>query len=82
MPSGKTVLNKVFTLAEGFVVAQKADWGHEEWEKLLDKAAKAGVDVSDEEVKRNLGNILEGGKHLYCCAELDKGARRKSTDPA
>ncbi|MCF6283642.1 MAG: hypothetical protein L3K26_00400 [Candidatus Hydrogenedentes bacterium] len=72
MPTGKTALKKVVTLAESFVLSQKGHWGHEEWEKLLADVRKAGVKIDGDESKRNLGNILEGGRHFFESAEKSR----------
>ena len=69
MPTGKTVVKRVFTLAEAFIVSQKGTWEHNDWEMLLEDCEKAGVDVEDDEAKRNLGNILEGAKYFFDTAK-------------
>lgn len=63
MPS-KTTLDSILEMAGKFVVAQKGQWGHEEWEGFVSKVAALGVSLSDE-TKRNLGNILETCKYFY-----------------
>lgn len=65
MPKKPLEPKRIFTLAEAFIVSQGAHWGHDEWEELLEEAKAKGVDVEDDEAKRNLGNIIEGGRFFY-----------------
>ena len=67
MPA-KTILQGVLDAAGQFVVTQKGEWNHEQWEALLEKVAALGLDSSDE-TKRNLGNILESAKFFYGCSD-------------
>ena len=62
--AAKSILQEVLDLAGGFVSAQKGQWGHDEWEKLLSDAAALGLELTDE-TKRNLGNIVESCKHFH-----------------
>jgi hypothetical protein len=78
MATPKTEVKKVFTLAQAFVVSQKARWGHDDWEKLLEDLEKEGVDMEDDEARRNLGNILEGGKHFFVTAAQAKDPQAKT----
>lgn len=63
MPSKHTV-QSVLEEAGKFIVKQKGNWNHDEWEKFLADAEKMGVPM-DDEGKRSLGNILEASKHLF-----------------
>lgn len=77
--AGKTTLEALLELAGKFVVAQKGQWDHDQWETLLQKAASLGV-VVDDESKRNLGNILESCKYFYgngCTCQPKKTAAKK-----
>ncbi len=79
MATGVT-LEKVLDLVSQFVRAQKGCWGHDEWEAFLGKAAKAGVEITDES-KRSLGNLLEAAKFFYddaCSAAPKKPAAKKA----
>jgi hypothetical protein len=64
MPAAKNSVQKLLELAGQFITKQKGNWEHEDWEALLTKVEALGV-PSDDECKRNLGNILEGGKYFY-----------------
>lgn len=77
MPTGKTGLKKVFTLAEAFVVEQKSRWTHAEREKALAVLRKAGVDIDNDEATRNLGDILESGRLIFEPAEETGNRVRK-----
>ncbi len=75
----KTTLETLLELAGKFVVAQKGQWEHEQWEALLAKVAGLGI-VVDDESKRNLGNILESCKYFYgssCTCKPKKVAAKK-----
>ena len=65
MNTGKTSTRKAFKLAEAFVVANKGQWDHHAWEAFIDQATEEGVLGESDEVKRNLGNMLECGKFFY-----------------
>ncbi len=60
----KTTLQKILDLAGQFIIAQKATWQHEDWERFLGQVAALGVTITDES-KRNLGNLLESSKAFY-----------------
>ena len=60
----KSTLENLLDLAGKFVVTQKGEWDHTDWEALLSKAAAMGIVLNDE-FKRNLGNVLESCKHFY-----------------
>ena len=64
MAAAKNGLGKLLDLAGSFVTKQRGTWDHEAWEDLLDKVAKLGFELNDEN-KRNLGNILEASRHFY-----------------
>jgi len=76
----KYVLQGLLDLAGNFVVEQKGQWQHAEWEELLKKAGDLGVPINDE-TKRNLGNILESCKHFYACGEAAAPARKTAAKP-
>mgnify|MGYP001044454953 CR=1 FL=1 len=63
MPA-KTVLQQLLDTSYQFVLDQKGNWNHVEWESLLNQLASMGVEATDE-TKRSLGNILEACKNLY-----------------
>jgi hypothetical protein len=64
MAAAKNTLQKLLDQAGQFVTKQKGSWDHAQWEAFLESTAKAGVEPNDE-VKRNLGNILEASKYFY-----------------
>ena len=64
MATSKHPMQQLLDMAGAFVTKQKGKWDHKDWESFLDQVSKAGVDLTDE-VKRNLGNILEASKHFY-----------------
>ncbi len=59
MTTGKTEFKKMRTLAEAFVDSHRGRWEHDDWEKLLANARKAGLDAEDNEVRQHIGDILE-----------------------
>ena len=65
MTTDKTEFKKMRTLAETFVDSHRGRWEHDDWEKLLANARKAGLDVDDNEVRRKLGDLLERGKRNF-----------------
>ncbi len=75
MAAAKNSLEKLLELAGQFVTKQKGTWEHENWEALLTKAGALGM-PTDDESKRNLGNILEAGKYFY--ANMPQPAAKKS----
>ncbi|GMU92390.1 MAG: hypothetical protein AMXMBFR4_14480 [Candidatus Hydrogenedentota bacterium] len=60
----KNPVQNLLDMAGDFVTEQKGKWEHKDWEAFLGQVQKAGVTLTDE-VKRNLGNILEASKHFY-----------------
>lgn len=64
MANPKTNLRDLLDMTGKFVEQQRGKWEHKDWEAFLDKVSKAGIELTDE-VKRNLGNILEASKHFY-----------------
>ena len=75
----KITLQELLDTAGGFVTTQKGAWEHDEWEALLKKLTRAGLELNDE-TKRNLGNILESAKYFYpimAAASVAKPAARK-----
>lgn len=83
MAPGKNLLQGVLDLAAEFVIDHKGTWEHADWEELLLKAEKLGLELTDE-CKRNLGNILENLKFFYALmpvppAKPKAAAKKKST---
>jgi hypothetical protein len=64
MAKSDITLKQLLDMTGKFVEQQRGKWEHKDWEAFLDKMSKAGIDLTDE-VKRNLGNILEASKHFY-----------------
>ncbi len=80
MATSKNSLQEMLDMAGKFVTQQKGKWEHKDWEAFLSKVSKAGVELTDE-VKRNLGNILEASKHFYTKVSVvpdRKAAKAKS----
>lgn len=75
MPTAKTALKKVFTLAEAFVVEQKGHWGNAEREKAPADVQKAVVEIDNDGAKRSLRNILESGRDYV---EFDEETRSRA----
>lgn len=76
MAAAKSPVEKLLDLAGQFITKQNGDWDHAAWEAFLAKAEALGVPVDDES-KRNLGNILEGGKYFYTTMP-QKPAKKKA----
>ena len=70
MAAKKNAVQKVLELAGDFVSKQGGTWEHDDWEGFLKKADKLGL-ATDDEGKRNLGNILEAAKQLYHRADIE-----------
>jgi hypothetical protein len=70
MAAKKNAVQKVLDLAGEFVTKQGGAWGHNDWEGFLKKADKLGL-ATDDEGKRNLGNILEAAKQIYHRAGIE-----------
>lgn len=60
----KNPLQQILDEAGSFVTKQRGKWEHKDWEAFLEKVKKAGGDWGDE-LRKNLGNILEASKNLY-----------------
>lgn len=54
-------VSQVFEQITDFLAKQGDDWDHAAWEALVASMAKQGLEPSDE-MRRNLGNILEASK--------------------
>lgn len=65
--ASKTTLESLLDLTAKFVIDQKGAWDHGDWEAFLAKAAALGFEDNDE-MRRNLGNILESCKYFYAVA--------------
>ncbi len=76
MAAAKEPVEKLLELAGQFIAKQKGNWDHADWEAFLNKVGTLGV-PTDDESKRNLGNILEAGKFFY--ASMPKAAPKKKT---
>lgn len=77
MAAKKNEVQKLLELAGDFVTKRNGDWDHEEWEGFLKKAEKIGA-VSDDQGKRNLGNILEAAKFFYQRADIEPSKPSKA----
>ena len=64
MPPAKNAVQKILEEAGKFVAAHGGTWVHEDWEGFLAQIEKQGFVLNDE-LKRNVGNILEASKGLY-----------------
>ena len=64
MPATST-LSKLLNGIGKFVVDQNGQWGHDEWEELVEDSRALGYPFDEDECKRNLGNILEASKYFF-----------------
>jgi len=62
-------------LASDFVTAQKGLWDHAAWTDFLSNVRKKGFDISDE-MKTNLGELLEAMKGFYSAAASTKSVEK------
>ena len=76
MPPAKNAAQKVLEEVGKFVTANKGEWDHSDWEGFLGQIEKIGFNLNDE-VKRNVGNLLEDAKALY--HKLPEPAAQKKT---
>ncbi|MCS6984323.1 MAG: hypothetical protein NZM25_04220 [Leptospiraceae bacterium] len=60
----KNFFQEVLDSATAFVEAQKGQWEHAEWTKLVDELQKKGIALT-EEGKNTFGALLEGLKGVY-----------------
>lgn len=58
-------LSKLLSGVEKFVVTHKGQWGHADWEKLVEDSRALGYPFDEDDCRRNLGNILEACKYFY-----------------
>jgi hypothetical protein len=72
----KTVTDLCLT----FINAKKGTWDHAAWEGLLAQVAKTGIEITDE-VKINLGNMLEAGKYFYKLSSAAAPAKKAAAKP-
>lgn len=77
MAAKKNEVQKLLELAGDFVTKRNGDWDHAEWEGFLKKAEKISA-VSDDQGKRNLGNILEAAKFFYQRADIEPSKPSKT----
>lgn len=82
MANKEITLKQLLDMTGKFVEQQRGKWEHKDWEAFLEKMSKAGVDLTDE-VKRNLGNILEASKHFYSTVSSvpDKAKPKSKSKP-
>ena len=78
----QNTVQSMLKMAGDFVTQQKGKWEHKDWEKFLDRAQRAGFDLSDE-VKKSLGHILEASKQFYSAVSVvpDKKTRAAKSRP-
>ncbi len=55
---------QIFEQAAKFVVKQKGEWEHNDWENFLGKISEYEIELHDEFVMK-LGALLELGKYFY-----------------
>ncbi|HOV34319.1 MAG TPA: hypothetical protein PLX23_13250 [Candidatus Hydrogenedens sp.] len=60
----KHSVEQIFEQAAKFVVKQKGEWEHDDWENFLGKISDYKVELHDELAIR-LGALLELGKYFY-----------------
>lgn len=74
----KPAVNKVYELAATFLDEHDGAWDHEAWESLVSEVASLGLEPNDE-LRRNLGNILEASK--YFLTQMPAKAPKTKTKP-
>ncbi|MBI2435616.1 MAG: hypothetical protein HYV26_22400 [Candidatus Hydrogenedentes bacterium] len=77
----KHTMQAVLELAGKFIVKQDGDWDHDSWEGFVGDVAELGVTV-DDDLRRNLGNVLEAGKCLYAAGDSSKKAKPPKKEKA
>lgn len=60
----KNTVEYILSQASKFVVKQKGEWNHNEWEEFLGKIAEANIELHDELITK-IGQLLEISKYLY-----------------
>lgn len=60
----KYTVEQVFEQAAKFVVKQKGEWEHDDWENFLGKISEYQFELHDELIMK-LGTLLELGKYFY-----------------
>ncbi|MCX8064051.1 MAG: hypothetical protein N3G21_02635 [Candidatus Hydrogenedentes bacterium] len=60
----KHSLEEIFNQAAKFVIKQRGEWEHSDWENFLEKISEFQIDLNDELVVK-LGALLELGKYFY-----------------
>jgi len=60
----KYSVEQIFEQAAKFVVKQKGQWEHNDWEDFLGKISEYQIDLNDELIVK-LGSLLELGKYFY-----------------
>ncbi|MGC8738868.1 MAG: hypothetical protein ACP5UA_09515 [Candidatus Hydrogenedens sp.] len=60
----KYSVEHIFEQAAKFVVKQKGEWEHNDWENFLGKVSEYQIELHDELIVK-LGTLLELGKYFY-----------------
>jgi len=60
----KHSLEQIFDQAAKFVIKQKGEWEHNDWENFLGKISEYQFELHDELIVK-LGSLLELGKYFY-----------------
>ncbi len=60
----KYTVEQIFDQASKFIVKQKGEWNHTEWEDFLGKISEYEIELHDE-LTTKLGALLELGKYFY-----------------
>ncbi len=60
----KYSVEHIFEQAAKFVVKQKGEWEHNDWEDFLGKISEYQIELHDELIVK-LGALLELGKYFY-----------------
>lgn len=60
----KYSVEHIFEQAAKFVVKQKGEWEHNDWEDFLGKISEYQIELHDELMVK-LGTLLELGKYFY-----------------
>ena len=59
----KATVSKVLDLVKKFIEKHDGVWDHSAWESLVEELQSSGLSA-DDEMRRNLGNILEACKYF------------------
>ena len=74
----KHSVEQIFEQVAKFVVKQKGEWDHNDWEDFLGKISNYQIELHDE-LTVKLGDLLELGKYFYFNLPETLDKRQKKT---